>query len=122
MIGNVLQKYRFQNHLSQAQMAKKLDVSPSYISSLERGVRNAAGRPYIVSGSVLERMSKATGIPISVLEKEVHEQPQYLTDPLNDEETDLILRFRRADAETKAMIRRLLRYMKNEELSKHGKK
>lgn len=122
MIGNVLQKYRFQNHLSQAQMAKKLDVSPSYISSLERGVRNAAGRPYIASGSVLERMSKATGIPISVLEKEVHEQPQYLTDPLNDEETDLILRFRRADAETKAMIRRLLRYMKNEELSKHGKK
>lgn len=122
MIGDVIRKYRREKHLSQAAMARILDVSPSYISSLERGVRSVAGRPYVVSYTVLERISKETGVSIAALEKEMELQPDPLTNPLTDEETNLILSFRRADAETKAMIRRLLQFMKSEEAnSKKGK-
>lgn len=115
MIGEVIRKYRMQHHLSQAQMAKKLAVSPSYVSSLERGVRSAAGRPYVVSHSVLEKISTVTGISIADLEKEAesYQQPDYLIDvkALNSEESKLIVEFRRADSDTRAMIRRLLDYM-----------
>ena len=122
MIGDVIWKYRQEKHLSQAAMARILEVSPSYISSLERGVRSVAGRPYVVSYPVLERISKVTGVPIADLEKEMKRQPDFLIDPLTDEETDLILTFRRTDGETKAMIRRLLQYVKTEQAeSKEGK-
>lgn len=120
MIGDVLKWYRGNHHMSQAQLAEKLDVSPSYISSLERGVRNAAGRPYLVSHSILEKMSAVMSIPIADLEYELSQRPDYLVDPLTDEESELIMRFRVADPETKAMIRRLLQYMKTEE-SGNGK-
>ena len=120
MIGDVIRQYRYGNHLSQAQMAELLDVSPSYVSSLERGVRNAAGRQYAVSYAVLKKMASVMGVPLTYLEKEARQQPDYLKDPLTDEETDLILKFRNADPETKAMIRRLLQYMKTEE-SGNGK-
>ena len=114
MIGDILKSYRKQNHISQAQMASKLKVSPSYISSLERGVRNAAGRPYLVSHTVLEKMSKELGIPVDDLEKEAAPKTDLMVDPLTDEEADIIKCFRKADAETKAMIRRLVKYIKNE--------
>lgn len=115
MIGNMLRWYRLDNHLSQAQMAEKLGVSPSYISSLERGVRNSAGRQYAVSHQILETMSSVMGIPLADLEKEARQKPGVLVDPLTDEEADIVLRFRQADGETKAMIRRLLKYMKSED-------
>ena len=120
MIGDVIRQYRYGNHLSQAQMAELLDVSPSYVSSLERGVRNAEGRQYAVSYAVLKKMASVMGVPLTYLEKEARQQPDYLKDPLTDEETDLIMKFRNADPETKAMIRRLLQYMKTEE-SGNGK-
>lgn len=117
MIGDVIRKYRMQHHLSQAQMAKKLAVSPSYVSSLERGVRNSSGRPYVVSHQVLKRISTVTGISISSLEKEAGPQKEqdFLIDPLTDEEVALIVEFRRADPETKGMIRRIMQYAKVEE-------
>jgi len=115
MIGDVLRWYRGKHHLSQAQMAKVLDISPSYVSSLERGVRNAAGRQYAVSYALLERMSSVMGIPLADLEKEASRCPDCLTDPLTDEESNLVLRFRQADGATKSMIRRLLQYMRAEE-------
>jgi len=117
MIGDVIRKYRMQHHLSQAQMAKKLAVSPSYVSSLERGVRNSSGRPYVVSHQVLKRISTVTGISISSLEKEAGPQKEqdFLIDPLTDEEVALIAEFRRADPETKGMIRRIMQYAKVEE-------
>ena len=34
---------REREHISQAAFAQRLNVSPSYISQLERGVRHAAG-------------------------------------------------------------------------------
>lgn len=125
MIGDVIRKYRRDNNLSQAEMAKKLEVSPSYISSLERNVRNAAGRPYEVSNSVLVKMSRVMGISISKLKKEMQYNTFYLSEPVNDEESELITLYRTADAETKAMIRRLLEYVKSDTKRKghnHGKK
>lgn len=115
MIGDVLRQYRERNHLSQAKMAEELGVSPSYISSLERGVRNAAGRPYAVSYQVLERMASVMRIPVTELEEETYQTPDYQVEPLTDEEVSLVLHFRRADAETKTMIRRLMQYMDAEE-------
>ena len=123
MIGDVILKYRLEHHLSQAEMAKKLEVSPSYISSLERGVRSVAGRPYQVSYPVLERLSKLTGISTEVLNKEMNvEETLFIIDTLNDEEIELICSFRKADGKTKAMIRRLLMYTKLlQELDEKGK-
>lgn len=120
MIGDVLRWYREKQHLTQAQLADKLEVSPSYVSSLERGVRSVAGRPYLVSHSILEKMSEVMNVPVADLEHELSQKPDCLVDPLTDEEADLVLRFRQADAETKSMIRRLVKYMKTEE-SGNGK-
>lgn len=40
VIGQEIRRARSENHLSQAELARRLDVSPSYVSNLEAGRLN----------------------------------------------------------------------------------
>ena len=53
---------RLKKKMSQGKIARTLDVHPTYISQIERGVRN-------VSLKNIERLAKALGVPIEGLIK-----------------------------------------------------
>jgi transcriptional regulator with XRE-family HTH domain len=59
-IGKRAREFRLKKHLSQGDVAKILGVHPTYISSIERGVRN-------MSIKNIERFAKALGVPIEDL-------------------------------------------------------
>lgn len=117
MIGDVIRKYRTTNHLSQAEMAKKLGVSQGYISALERKANGLSGKPYVVSYSILKRLSSLTGIAVKDLEKEAHQVTDYAAGSLTDEELELIKLFRQADDDEKSKIHLCMYYIK---LAKKG--
>lgn len=60
--GRKLKSLRKQKGLSQAKLANKLDVHPTYISSLERGLRNP-------SLKVIDRIASALEISRETLIK-----------------------------------------------------
>lgn len=63
-LGARIREVRKRQHLSQEELADRADIDRSYMSGIERGVRN-------VSVLNLSRIAKALGIPLSVLfEKE----------------------------------------------------
>lgn len=59
-LGKKVRSYREARGLTQEQLGEKATLDPTYISGIERGVRN----PSIVS---LERLARALGVPISDL-------------------------------------------------------
>ena len=61
-IGNRAREIRHKKRMSQGDVAKILGVHPTYISSIERGVRN-------MSVKNVERLAKALGVPIEDLMK-----------------------------------------------------
>lgn len=60
--GKRVKQVRLSKGLSQGDLAKILGVHPSYISSIERGVRN-------MSLKNIERLAKALGVSIEKLVK-----------------------------------------------------
>lgn len=60
--GKKVKEIRLKKDMSQADLAKVLGVHPTYISGIERGVRNMAL-------SNIERLAKALGVPIEELIK-----------------------------------------------------
>lgn len=60
--GTRVRQVRHSKHLSQGKVAKLLGVHPSYISSIERGIRN-------MSLKNIERLAKALGVSIEKLVK-----------------------------------------------------
>lgn len=60
--GRKLSRLRKQKKLSQRKLAEKLDVHPTYISSLERGLRNP-------SLKVIDKIASALEISRNVLLK-----------------------------------------------------
>ncbi|MCR4284152.1 MAG: helix-turn-helix transcriptional regulator [Parcubacteria group bacterium] len=61
-LGNRVREIRHKKNMSQADVAKILGVHSTYISSIERGVRNMALKN-------IERLAKALGVPIEELIK-----------------------------------------------------
>lgn len=61
-LGKKVREIRLKKAMSQGDLAKILGVHPTYISSIERGVRN-------MSVKNIERVSKALGVPIEDLIK-----------------------------------------------------
>ena len=59
-IGEKLKKIRTQKGMSQGDIAKKLGVHRSYISGIERGIRN----PTVKN---IERLADALGVDVSAL-------------------------------------------------------
>lgn len=59
-IGEKLKKIRTQKGMSQGDIAKKLGVHRSYISGIERGIRN----PTVKN---MERLADALGVDVSAL-------------------------------------------------------
>ncbi len=51
---------RLRKHLSQGDLAKTLGVHPSYVSGIERGIRN-------MTLSNLDRLARSLGVPITEL-------------------------------------------------------
>ncbi|MDP2705499.1 MAG: helix-turn-helix transcriptional regulator [bacterium] len=60
--GKRVREIRLKKEMSQGSLAKVLGVHPTYISGIERGVRNMALRN-------IERVAKALGVPIEDLIK-----------------------------------------------------
>lgn len=60
--GQRVREIRLKKKMSQGDLAKILGVHPTYISGIERGVRNMALKN-------IERLSKALGVPIEDLIK-----------------------------------------------------
>jgi transcriptional regulator with XRE-family HTH domain len=60
--GKRVKEIRLRKGLSQGGLAKILGVHPTYISGIERGVRNMALKN-------IERLAKALGVPIEELMK-----------------------------------------------------
>lgn len=60
--GKKVRKIRLQKKMSQGDVAKILDVHRSYISGIERGVRNP-------SLTTIEKVAKALGVPKETLVK-----------------------------------------------------
>lgn len=60
--GERAREIRLKNRLSQAKLAEILGVHPTYISGIERGVRN-------MNLKNIERLAKALGVPIEDLIK-----------------------------------------------------
>ena len=61
-LGKRVREIRHKKDMSQADVAKILAVHPTYISSIERGVRNMALKN-------IERLAKALNVPIEDLIK-----------------------------------------------------
>lgn len=60
--GKRTKELRLQKKMSQADLAEILGVHPTYISGIERGVRNMALKN-------IEKLAKALGVPIEELIK-----------------------------------------------------
>jgi len=60
--GRKVKEIRLKKKMSQGDLAKILGVHPTYISSVERGVRNMALNN-------IERLAKSLGVPIKELVK-----------------------------------------------------
>jgi transcriptional regulator with XRE-family HTH domain len=60
--GKKVKEIRLKKDMSQADLAKILGVHPTYISGIERGVRNMALKN-------IERLAKSLGVPIEDLIK-----------------------------------------------------
>lgn len=60
--GKKVKEIRLKKDMSQADLAKILGVHPTYISGIERGVRNMALKN-------IERLAKALNVPIEELIK-----------------------------------------------------
>lgn len=60
--GKKVKELRLQKKMSQGDLAKVLDVHPTYISGIECGVRNMALKN-------IEKLAKALGVPIEELIK-----------------------------------------------------
>lgn len=58
--GNKIREFRKERGLTLTQLAEKADISPSFLSGIERGVKKA-------SISVLNKLSAAVNIPVSYL-------------------------------------------------------
>jgi len=60
--GKKVKELRLQKKMSQGDLAKILGVHPTYISGIERGVRNMTLKN-------IEKLAKALGVPIEELIK-----------------------------------------------------
>lgn len=60
VLGHTIEQLRESAGLSQRKLAKKLGVSPSYLSRLERGERDP-------SMSFLRKLARATSAPVALL-------------------------------------------------------
>jgi len=60
--GKRVKEIRLQKNMSQADLAKVLGLHPTYISGIERGVRNMALKN-------IEKLAKALNVPIQELIK-----------------------------------------------------
>jgi len=60
--GKRVKEIRLQKNMSQADLAKVLGLHPTYISGIERGVRNMALKN-------IEKLAKALRVPIADLMK-----------------------------------------------------
>ena len=67
-IGIRIRDYRIKSDMSQEVLAEKADLHPTYISQLERGVKNAT----LVS---IEKVSRGLDVSLSELFKNIEEVP-----------------------------------------------
>ena len=62
LLGEIVQKYREEHHLSQRQFAMKCGISNGYISMIEKNENPATGKPVEVSLPKLKAIANAMNI------------------------------------------------------------
>lgn len=66
-IGEIIKKYRIENHISQRAFAAMTSLSPSYINTLEKVYNPKTGKPYSITTDVAKEISNALFIPMEQL-------------------------------------------------------
>lgn len=70
LIGEIIKKYREENHLSQRNFAKRTTLSPSYINTLEKLYNPKTGKLYSITLEVADQLAKAMNMTLNgLLEK-----------------------------------------------------
>lgn len=70
-LGEVIKKYRNDNHISQREFANMTGLSNSYISQLEKNVNSKNGQPIKPQIETYKAVADAMGITIDVLFEQV---------------------------------------------------
>lgn len=66
-IGEIIKKYRMENHISQRAFAARTSLSPSYINTLEKIYNPKTGKPYSITTDVAREISNALLISMEQL-------------------------------------------------------
>ena len=66
-LGEIIKKYRENNHLSQRDFAKRTSLSPSYINTLEKLYNPKTGKPCDVTIRVVFELANAMNFPLCEL-------------------------------------------------------
>jgi transcriptional regulator with XRE-family HTH domain len=111
-LGEIIKNYRTENDISMREFAKKADMSNAYVSMLEKGV-DGRGKKIVPSIETINKVARACNMTFDALFNQLDgDFPVRVNSQSNltDNEALFIEAYRKADAQTQEMIKRLLAY------------
>ena len=111
-LGEIIKNYRTENDISMREFAKKADMSNAYVSMLEKGV-DGRGKKIVPSIETINKVARACNMTFEALFNQLDgDFPVRVNSQSNltDNEALFIEAYRKADAQTQEMIKRLLAY------------
>lgn len=111
-LGEIIKNYRTENDISMREFAKMADMSNAYVSMLEKGV-DGRGKKIVPSIETINKVARACNMTFDALFNQLDgDFPVRVNSQSNltDNETLFIEAYRKADAQTQEMIKRLLAY------------
>ena len=111
-LGEIIKNYRTENDISMREFAKMADMSNAYVSMLEKGV-DGRGKKIVPSIETINKVARACNMTFEALFNQLDgDFPVRVNSQSNltDNEALFIEAYRKADAQTQEMIKRLLAY------------
>jgi len=111
-LGEIIKNYRTENDISMREFAKMADMSNAYVSMLEKGV-DGRGKKIVPSIETINKVARACNMTFDALFNQLDgDFPVRVNSQSNltDTEALFIEAYRKADIQTKEMIKRLLAY------------
>ena len=111
-LGEIIKNYRTENDISMREFAKMADMSNAYVSMLEKGV-DGRGKKIVPSIETVNKVARACNMTFEALFNQLDgDFPVRVNSQSNltDNEALFIEAYRKADAQTQEMIKRLLAY------------
>lgn len=86
-IGEIIKKYRTNNHLSQRAFASRTSLSPSYINTLEKIYNPKTGKPYSVTTDAALELSRAMNMGIDDLLNMLNDDQEFILNSNNSKDS-----------------------------------